>query len=138
MADICEICCREKEAMEPGNELIFLKCGHPYCRICFSKYVISQMNENGNQNIMCPTAMCKIELSDIEVQQLMMLNLLPVYNNLKSQLIVAKDINKRLCPNVNCGKIANKGTECWECECGFKFCFKCNENMKRVTLARLI
>jgi IBR domain, a half RING-finger domain len=126
MAEICEICCREKTALEENNQIYVLKCGHPYCKMCLSKYVISQLTENGSINIPCPTSLCGNKITDDDIQAFMLPSLMQGYISQKNYIIVSNDPNKKICPAVNCGKFAIKGANCWECVCGYKFCFICN------------
>ena len=127
MAEICEICCQLKAALAQDNDLYYPPCGHSYCCMCLSNYVISHMSETGNTIVLCPTSHCSVSFTEQEITKFMYPPYLLRYTNLKQSILVSKNTNKKMCPNLNCGLVVSRnGNEKYlKCQCGFTFCYEC-------------
>eukprot|EP00670_Eutreptiella_braarudii_P010211 CAMPEP_0174311368 /NCGR_PEP_ID=MMETSP0810-20121108/3671_1 /TAXON_ID=73025 ORGANISM="Eutreptiella gymnastica-like, Strain CCMP1594" /NCGR_SAMPLE_ID=MMETSP0810 /ASSEMBLY_ACC=CAM_ASM_000659 /LENGTH=499 /DNA_ID=CAMNT_0015419593 /DNA_START=109 /DNA_END=1605 /DNA_ORIENTATION=- len=123
----CNICFDEV----PGSDLIALKCGHWFCRDCWSQYLQSKIDDGPScVTTHCPYPKCQLAVDELLFQEVLPEKPLSKYRQYILRSFVEDNPYIRWCPSPHC----NKAIECKDikrlfvqCLCGHKFCFICLE-----------
>ncbi|EGG23128.1 ubiquitin-protein ligase [Cavenderia fasciculata] len=107
----------------------FLSCNHAACVQCWTTYVEGKISEGESISMTCLAYKCGTIVSDSFIKKV-----IPQYYNKYLERLaltfVDKNPNMRWCPTAGCGnalKADSQSESIAQCTCGFRICFKCNQ-----------
>jgi len=121
----CMIC---GDSLDESNGC-YLSCKHYACKECWANYLKIKIHEGESIGICCLGFKCPNVVPDEFINKVIPDNYNKFLERL-AQTYVEKNPNMRWCPTPNCGNAlkAESQTETTaQCSCGFRICFKCNQ-----------
>lgn len=97
------------------------------CADCFSAWLSSQLEENGWQEVKCPGATCKIQLTYEEIKVFASKDVFERYDAMQARNVLSADPSFRWCQTPGCGSgqihdVEEFGNEFVCAECHARFC----------------
>eukprot|EP01132_Coremiostelium_polycephalum_P010269 gene10269-12596_t len=123
-----------QDCMICGDELnskngCYLSCNHYACTGCWAQYLTIKIKEGESIGITCTGYKCPIVVPDYFISRVVP-EMYSKYLERLAQTFVDKNPNMRWCPAPGCGN-ALKADSALEtvaqCSCGYRICFKCNQ-----------
>ncbi|KYQ88963.1 ubiquitin-protein ligase (E3) [Tieghemostelium lacteum] len=111
------------------NNGSYLSCQHYACSDCWDGFITNKIKDGESIGMTCLSFKCTNIIPDIFVKEVVPKQYNKYLERL-AQTFVDKNPNMRWCPVAGCGnalKADSKAETVASCTCGFKICFKCNQ-----------
>ncbi|GAM20611.1 hypothetical protein SAMD00019534_037860, partial [Acytostelium subglobosum LB1] len=121
----CIVCC---DTMDTHNTC-YLSCKHYACSTCWKSYLSLKIAEGESMGITCIGFKCSHIVSDSFIKTVVPESYQKYLERL-ALTFVDKNPNMRWCPTAGCGnalKADSQSESVAQCTCGFRICFKCNQ-----------
>jgi len=125
--DECSICCDEITA---ASSFALDSCAHYFCLSCWQQHLATQINNGNSAGLKCPHLHCHSLVLDTAVQRLVDDATYRKYRTFIMQSFVDDNENVKWCPAPGCGNAITAAMVdglTVTCKCGYRFCFRCNE-----------
>eukprot|EP01116_Phalansterium_solitarium_P024472 TRINITY_DN8991_c0_g1_i2.p1 TRINITY_DN8991_c0_g1~~TRINITY_DN8991_c0_g1_i2.p1 ORF type:complete len:624 (-),score=203.46 TRINITY_DN8991_c0_g1_i2:146-1888(-) len=107
-----------------------MACGHRFCDDCWAAYFNIKVAEGESLGISCMAQKCPCKVPSSLVQRLAPAALWARYQEFVVKSFIEDNPNMRWCPAPACGNALQSELQAIDdvqCACGFKFCFRCND-----------
>eukprot|EP00164_Ancoracysta_twista_P002215 GFYU01002926.1.p1 GENE.GFYU01002926.1~~GFYU01002926.1.p1 ORF type:complete len:785 (+),score=188.95 GFYU01002926.1:102-2456(+) len=121
----CPVCCDDV----PLNEVHSLQCGHRFCGDCWGGHLSIGIQEGKALDLACMWPKCSSVATEDFVRKFVAEDVFTKYTSFVANMFVNENRHVKWCPAPGCGRAvhcANVGMVGVQCECGYRFCFRCN------------
>ncbi|WCJ35316.1 RING/U-box superfamily protein [Euphorbia peplus] len=114
------------------NEISTAGCGHPFCNECWSGYITTSINNDGDRCLVlrCPEPSCPVAIGPDMVGKLGSSDDIDKYSRCLVRSYVEASRNLKWCPGTGCDyaiEADENGVFDVTCRCLTRFCWNCNE-----------
>jgi len=122
----CQICL---DPIKPNNLILITNCKHFYCKKCLDTYILSNI-KNRIIDMKCPNPKCsnKLDYQFILGRIRKHKNTIKLYETILLDKCIQESTDMVYCPKKECSKIAIKGCNTKQVNCGYcfnQFCSVC-------------
>jgi ariadne-1 len=113
-----------------SNSFSLDSCNHRFCIDCWEGHLSTQINNGNSASLKCPHLNCQSLVTDYAVQKLVATDTYRKYRTFIMQSFVDDNEHVKWCPAPNCGNAITSAMVdglTVSCKCGYRFCFRCNE-----------
>ncbi|WCJ35317.1 RING/U-box superfamily protein [Euphorbia peplus] len=115
-----------------ANEITTAGCGHPFCNECWSGYITTSINNDGDQCLVlrCPEPSCPVAIGRDMVGKLGSTDDIDKYAICLVRSYVEATKNIKWCPGAGCDyaiEVEENGVFDVTCRCLTRFCWNCDE-----------
>eukprot|EP00727_Mastigamoeba_balamuthi_P011001 m51a1_g6523 putative ariadne-like ubiquitin ligase (529) ;mRNA; r:301525-303567 len=128
------VCCAICMETVKATKTVALACNHRYCEGCWREFIVNKLNEGAAAAVSahCPYPKCCVPVPDSTFRRLLPPEKRKIYDEFALRAYIDQNPRVKACPYPGCPSATrvdrvNRKEPVTCAECGFTYCFACND-----------